>query len=190
MSQDLAARAVNAAFMTEEQKENLRNRKKKSKTLRGIMNAIATQLKNEGVVMPDDIDPVSGAITYRLIKYATMDVDEMPQVYCPTCRRVRSVEAKAPCPLHPFHGDLPILIPEAKLAAVAVQAASKLMDKLYPNLSAVSATVNIEGKLELLVDKFVQAIVKFVPGDQRQQCMSELNQIVYAVREVEDAVIE
>lgn len=157
-----------------------------NKNVRVVLKGLWRQLKDDGVKMPYDADPVSGAITYALVKTATQDVSQFPAFYCPKCRRMHKYQMGATCPVHSECTDLEIIVPEAKLQSNSVQAASKLMDKLYPNLSAVNATVNIEGKIELLVDKFVSTIIKFVPGDQRQSCMSELNQIVLALRNSDD----
>jgi hypothetical protein len=187
MAQDKVAREANRMMQPREYAESEKRSRRRKKTMRGVMQALATQLKKDGVVMPYNEDPVAGAIAYSLIRTATQDVFEMPSYYCPVCRRTHKWLGKATCDKHPEAGDLDIVVPEAKLQSNSVQAAGKLMDKLYPNLSAVSATVNIEGKLELMVDKFVQVIIKYVPGDQRQECMSALNQIVYAIRDADEA---
>jgi len=108
-------------------------------------------------------------------------VKVVEEAYCKHC--------KEPFPLvcPECGGDVKIDIPDAALEKNQIAALSKLMDKFFPNLAAVSTEININTTLTCIGAVVSETIIKYVPADKRIEAARRINEAIGEVVDKESS---
>lgn len=149
------------------------------KDLNYVLKALDNQVKQAGFEIPYKADPVRSALVWRFLKIALRDTDEDPQAYCPVCRAYHTIPVTVPCPAKPDdHPQIRAVVPNIKAEQNAIMAGAKILDKLFPNLGAVSATVNVQGTITTVSAELIKIIVEYVPPDKRTECYERIDSML------------
>jgi len=118
----------------------------------------------------------------KLMSYAFREpIENVEMVKCtnPDCRKMHLIE----CPhCETSHS---IVIPSAVHEKNSIVALNKLIDKLAPNLAAVSQDINITGLQSSITDWGVRIITKYVPVADQPMEVQKLNQALTNAVEAE-----
>ena len=143
--------------------------------INAICTTVGTFLLKQGFQAPDKREPIRSALVARMMEHALRDNSEDPKGYCPECHKWHTVEISVPCPRNPKHAPIELKIRNPKDDANSILAACKIIDKLFPNLAAVSGTINVEGTITTVSAELIKVIVQYVPADKRNECFERID---------------
>jgi hypothetical protein len=126
----------------------------------------------EGVSV-QNVSKVHWATFGKLFSIAMKDpVDHIEVARCKECGEEVEIVC-ANC-----HTNLSVPVPNATLQRNQIQALNKLSDKLLPNLSSITADVNIHQQIESYSDAIVMIITQFVPDSKKIEALNAFKNFV------------
>lgn len=141
-----------------------------------ICKTVGTFLLKQGYAPPDKREPVRSALVAKMLDHALRDNTDDPKGYCPICHKWHTVPISVPCPAQPErHPHIELKFRNSKDDTNSIMAGSKIIDKLFPNLAAVSGTINIEGTITTVSSELIKVIIEYVPADKKNECFQRID---------------
>jgi hypothetical protein len=164
------------AFPTNYNQQSMAKKKFLRRDINAICTTVGLHLNKQGYKAPDHRDPVRSMLVLNLLEKALRDNSEDPKGFCPECNKWHTFPGvTAPCPKNPDHQPVNLVDWNPKNDANSIQAAMKMMDKLFPNLAAVSGTINVEGTITTVSAELIKVIIEYVPAEKRNECFGRID---------------
>lgn len=94
-------------------------------------------------------------------------LENVTQVKCPICKKMHTVY----CP--ECEKDHEIEVPSALFEKNSITALTKIADKFFPNLAAVTQNININLYIQRTSDNIIEIITRYVPAADRLSAVEE-----------------
>jgi hypothetical protein len=94
-------------------------------------------------------------------------LENISYVKCPICKRMHSVV----CPTCEKEHD--IEVPSALMEKNSITALTKIADKFFPNLAAVTQNININLYIQRTSDSIIEIITRYVPAAERLKAVED-----------------
>jgi len=145
-----------------------------------ICKGLNQYLNKAGYNAPDKREPVRSLIVAKLLEYTLRDNSEDPHGYCPICHKWHTFpDVEMPCPSQPnTHPKISLKMWNPKNDQNSIMAGMKMMDKLFPNLAAVSGTINVEGTITTVSAELIKVIIEYVPAEKREECFQRVDSML------------
>lgn len=135
---------------------------------RNVLSHLNNKIEKLHKNPPKGVSLVNLTVFEKAFEIAMRDNTEVELVECPHCKKN-------------FEYDL--YSPQKEKNSIAVHL--KLMDKLAPNLAAITQDINVNFLVTNLSEFFINTISTYVPQDEKVKVMTELRRVMNNVVDAE-----
>ena len=112
------------------------------------------------------------------------NVEDIKEVKCPKCKKVHQIVCMECGETHE------IAVPSQQMEKNSIAVMLKLMDKLAPNLAAITQDININVLVQNIAEWGVKTITRYVPADERAEQIMNLNKVMTNVADADFAEVD